>query len=227
MLSLEDIRLIEPYDETPPRRCPLSVVQSDQQIEAPIHQPTGFHIALLTILLAAFGTPICYVVYFNAASDQNRFGLGVLVSVVWVLGVIGPAAFWLFWPIGILRPDHWIRFDRESGLLSLKGGFSEFRRDEIAALLSVTDLRKKKRQTEFQIVTGCPGAFAKHFVANCRELDPQIAFGTVIQEIGRFSGIPYYFAMIDSDGKISIDGSENADEPSDPPKSPVGREFES
>lgn len=207
MLSLEDIRLIEPYDEIAPWRCQLTVVESDQRIEVPIHQISGFQVALLTILLAVICTPICYIVYAHVGSDENRIAFGILVSVIWILGVIGPAAFWLFWPIGFLRPDHWIRFDRDSNLLSIRGGYSIFHLNEIIGFLSVTDLRRRKRVTEFQVITCDSGARANHFVSNCRELNPELAFGHVIKQFGRFSKIPYYFATIDSDGYIRIDGN--------------------
>jgi len=229
MLNVKDIGLIEPYDETPPRHFRFSIVTNDRRIEVPISQPKGVHIALLTLLLAALGTPLCVIVFNALRTNDNGFAVTpLLVLAIWIIAILGPATFWLFWPVGgMLRPDHLIRFDRVSGLLSIKGGFSIFRRDEIVALLSVTDLRKRKQQTEFQIISGAPGAFAKHFVANCRELDPRMAFRNVMQKIGEFSGIPHCFAMIDADGNITIDAEENTDEQSDARKSPVGCKFES
>ena len=214
MLDLKDIGLIEPDDELPPRHCLLTIVRNEGRIEAPIPQPTGTQIALLTLFLAAVSTPFCIAIYRGMQRSDHAFGVGVMIVACWTLSVFGPAAFWMFIPVGWLRPDHWIRFDRESGILSIRGGYSEFHRDEIIALLSVTDLRKKKRQTEFQIVTVCStsASTSKHFVANCGELNANVAFATVIREIGSFAGIPCWFAIIDPDGKTSIDRFETATE---------------
>lgn len=224
MLNLKDIGLIEPYDELPPRYCPLTIVRNERRIEAPIPQPTRTHLVLLTLFLAAISTPLCIAIYLAMQPSHIAFGVEVMIVPCWILSVFGPAAFWMVIPVGWLRPDHWIRFDSESGILSIRGGYSEFHRDEILALLSVTDLRKKKRQTEFQVVTVCStsastststsASTSKHFVANCRELNPNVAFATVIREIGSFAEIPCWFAIIDSDGKTSIDRFETTKAPS-------------
>lgn len=209
-VELKDIGLIEPYDEMPPRHCLLTVVRNERRIEAPIPQPTGTHVTLLTLFLAAVSTPFCIAIYSAMQPRDHEIGVGVIIGACWLLGVFGPAAFWMIIPVGWLRPDHRIRFDRESGILSIRGGYSELHRDEIIALLSVTDLRKKKRQSEFRIVTVSSTSTSKHFVANCRELDPNLAFAAIIKEIGSFAGIPCWFANIDSDGKTSIDRFETA-----------------
>lgn len=204
MLNIEEIGLIEPYDETPPRHCLFTLVRQGERLEAPIAQPTGTHIVLLTLLLGAIATPLCLFIYSALRPSDPSVGIGLLLGVIWLLGVLGPAAFWLFVPIGWLRPDHWIRFDRDTGILSIRGGYAEFNRDEIVAFLSVTDCRKQKRQTEFQVLTGSVTSFSKHFVANCRELNPGLAFAKVMQELGEFSHIPYWFAVIDEDGTLSL-----------------------
>lgn len=219
-VELEDIGLIEPYDELPPRHCPLTIVRNERRIEAPIPQPTRTHLVLLTLFLAAISTPLCIAIYRAMQPSDHKFGVGAMIVACWTLSVFGPAAFWMVIPVGWLRPDHWIRFDRETGILSIRSGYSEFHRNEILALLSVTDLRKKKRQTEFQVVTVCStsastsASTSKHFVANCRELNPNVAFATVIREIGSFAEIPCWFAIIDSDGKTSIDRFETTKAPS-------------
>ncbi len=216
MLNLEEVGLIEPDDELPPRYCPLAIVRNERRIEAPIPQPTGKQIGLLTLFLAAVSTPLCIAIYRGMQPSHIAIGVEVMIVPCWILSIFGPAAFWIFIRGGWPCPDHLIRFDREPGILSIRGGYSEFHRDEILALLSVTDLRKKKRKTEFQVVTVCSTSVStsKHFVANCRELNPKVAFATVIREIGSFAGIPCWFAIIDSDGKTSIDRFETAKAPS-------------
>lgn len=204
MLNIEEIGLIEPYDEAPPQHCLFTLVRQGQRLEAPITQPTSTHIVLLTLLLGAIATPLCLFIYGALRPSEPRLAIGLLFCAIWLLAVLGPAAFWVFVPIGWLRPDHWIRFDRGTGILSIRGGYAEFRRDEIVAFLSVTDCRKKKRQTELQVITGSVTSFSKHFVANCRELNPSLAFATVMQELGEFSEIAYWFAVIDEDGKVAL-----------------------
>ena len=209
MIDSAQIGLIDPYDETPPERWSFEVAVQDNRMELPIAEAKPMHIALLTIGLAAIATPMCYFIYSGLKDSMivagNGIALGIFCVVIWTLAVLGPAAFWLFFPVGMLRPDHWLRFDRDTGMLSIRGGWSTFQREEIVCLLAVTDLRKGKRQTEFQVISGSPSAFEKHFVANCRLLDPQQAFGTTIEALSEFSGIPWCYAIIDEDGKVSVD----------------------
>lgn len=211
MIDTTQISLIVPYDERPPERWSFEVEVHDNRMELPIAQPKPVHIAPLTIGLAAIATPMCYFIYGGLKDSMIVAGNGIVFVVIWLLAVLGPAAFWLFFPVGMLRPDHWLRFDRSTGMLSIRGGWSIFQREEVVCLLSVTDLRKGKRQTEFQVISGTPCAFEKHFVSNCRVLDPQQAFGSTIEALSEFSGIPCCYAIIDENGKVEIkEGSVNA-----------------
>ena len=207
MIDAAQIGLIAPYDETPPEHWSFEVAVYENRMELPIAQPKPMYIALLTIGLAAIATPMCYFIYAGLKGSMvagNGIALGIVFVVIWILAVLGPAAFWFFLPVGMLRPDHWLRFDRDSGTLSIRGGWSTFQREEIVCLLAVTDLRKGKRQTEFQVISGTPNAVEKHFVANCRMLDPQRAFGTTIEALSEFSGIPWCYAIINEDGKVDV-----------------------
>lgn len=76
MLNLKDIGLIEPYDELPPRNCLLTIVSNDQRIEAPIPQANSTHIILLTLFLAAVGTPLCIAIYRACNRVTMRLVLG-------------------------------------------------------------------------------------------------------------------------------------------------------
>jgi hypothetical protein len=207
MIDAAQISLIEPYDETPPARCGFEVAVHENRVDLPIAQPKAKFIALMTMGLAAVATPMCYFIYGGLKGSMvagNGIELGIVLVVIWILAVLGPAAFWWYLPVGMLRPDHWLRFDRGTGTLSIRGGWSTFNREEIVCLLAVTDLRKGKRQTEFQVVSGTPCAVEKHFVANCRELDPQRAFGSIIEAFSDFSGIPWCYAIIMENGIVDI-----------------------
>lgn len=80
MLNIEEISLIEPYDETPPRRCLFTLVRQGQRLEAPIAQPTGTHIVLLTLLLGAIATPLCLFIYSALRPSDPSVGIGLLLG---------------------------------------------------------------------------------------------------------------------------------------------------
>ncbi len=67
-----------------------------------------------------------------------------IVCIAWIIGVFGPAAYYRFWPIGSLRPDHWLRFDRDLSVLSIRGGWSILRYEEIQCFLAVTIFERGK-----------------------------------------------------------------------------------
>ncbi len=214
MLNASDISLIDSDVDPPPRECQLSVVVESKYVVIPITQPSMVAVLLVTLGLFALGTPLCFVIYESAHKQPGIAGSIMLpmLIVAWVVGVFGPAVYYLFWPTGVLRPDHWLRFDRELNVLSIRGGSSILKFQDIVCLLAVTDLRKK--QTEFQVVSRA-STTEKHFVASCRVPNPEQAFGKTLEAFGRLSKIRACYATISHDGMINLtcEGDKSSDSP--------------
>lgn len=205
MLSPQDIGLIEPYDRSNHDRFECEAVVNGDQIEIPIVYPNGWQVILLTLGLAAIATPLSLVVY-NSFKEIG-FDIptsGFAVSTIWAIAVIGPPAIFYYARNSPLLPNHLLRFDRSTGILSLPSRWASFRREEIVCFLSVTDFRKNRSQTEFQIITGDGSPFAKHLVATCLSRNPDHGFLKVIEQFSGFSGIPSAIAIIQPDGAMEI-----------------------
>ncbi len=225
MLDPSDIGLIDSDTDPPPRECKLTVMDDGKHIVIPITQPSSVVVFLLTLVLFALGTPLCFVIYESAQKQPGMDGASILpmLIIAWTVGVFGPAAYLLFWPTGMLRPDHWLRFDRELHVLSIRGGWTILDYRSIVCLLAVTDLRKK--QTEFQVVSYSSSGIEKHFVASCRMTNPEHAFGDTLERFGSLCKLKTCYATISHEGMINQKCV--GDEESDPPKSPISRQFES
>lgn len=218
MIDSKDIGLIEPWDEQPPDEFRVEVKLENNQIEIPMKQAPFVAILLLTIGLAIVGTPLCFLLWLSPPTppmSPSTTAFRLFVAVAWCIGVLGPAAFWYLWPNGLLRPDHWIRYDRDSRVLSIRGGWSTFHREEIVCFLAVTDVRRRKRRTELQVLTLSEPCNAKHFVAHCRVTDPELAFGSVMTQFATFSDIPCFVATIDVDGRTNVSGCTRLDKQAD------------
>ncbi|MFO0942607.1 MAG: hypothetical protein U0930_17870 [Pirellulales bacterium] len=65
-----------------------------------------------------------------------------IISGTLILAVVA-SLFSVAVPNGILKPDHWLRYDRKLVELSIRGGYSILKRDDIICLISISDQRKE------------------------------------------------------------------------------------
>lgn len=201
-----EVALIEPPDEIPPKLSVKKAVETGDRLELPIALPTTKQLVWGMSVLAVVASLFCGLIlwFFSQQKVSLSSGITQLIMFCWLIALVGPALFWFAFPNGVLKPDHWLRYDRKLGELSIRGGTTILQFDQVICIISVSDRRKRKQQTELQVLSVGTTIPYKHFVLNSRELDPRQAFGTVLEQFHDFAGLPRYYASIDEQGKVYL-----------------------
>lgn len=204
MIDDTHICLIESNDGPAPARCDLGVTEDSDFVQVPLRLPSRTEILAMILLLVFLATPAC-ILFFSLIRESfgNTLFAVMVATSIWLLSVGLTTAYWLIWPIGQLKPDHLLRYDKRSETISLNGGAYLFRRKEVLCLLSVTDLRKRKRRTELQLLAGPSNHPEAIFLFDCQASDPVEGFGAIAIPLQKLAGLPVLFATIQLDGTIT------------------------
>ncbi len=199
-----EVALIEPSDEMPPKTSIKHAIETDDRLELPIAQPNARQLILgmlvLTVLASLFFGSILWLSSHQDVPPGS--GIRLLLLICWLIAVVGPASIWFLLPNGVLKPDHWLRYDRRLAELSIRGGVSILKQNEIICIISISD--RPKRKSEIQVLSVGATKPYKHFVLNSRELNPRQAFGTVCEQFHEFAGIPRHYVIINEQGEVDF-----------------------
>jgi hypothetical protein len=164
----------------------------------------------MTIAFAAIATPSCYFVATYLIADNFRVPFAVftkyVVVVAWMFAVFGPVGTYYLLPFGWWNPDHWLKYDRRTRQLSVRGGFHRWHRDQIHCIVAIACSRKpsKRFATELQIWIHERNQVNKYLLLHTNQADPETAFGRVLCEFAIVMKVPLYLAKVLENGTTAV-----------------------
>lgn len=155
-----------------------------------IRRPPMIQLIPLTIAIGCVFVGFYWLMRDLLWRGNGAFGYFFLFCAI--LGTFGPMAYATLMPRGRLMPDHLLRYDRATGVLSYLGGAHTFRRDEVVCLIALTARGQWGEVSELQIVAGSASPFRRVRVIGTTHRDARKVFGPAMTAMQDFAGIPGY-----------------------------------